>query len=224
MNRHSSEQLVVPGSKQKALIKHSLRQIAAPVHRGFRNRKCKLLEELIHAEGTRGTFLDVGGTDGMNGEFTGLRLLFSSVTLVNLTSPQVQRDGVTTIVADGCDLPFSDCSFDWVFSNAVTEHVGDWNRQRQFACEIRRVATKGYFVTTPNRYFPIEPHALLPLYQFYPAKLKKLALSISPGYMKDVESIRLLTRREMNRLFPDAEVVSMNVGSSLVAFHKKQMG
>ena len=77
-------------------------------------------------------------------------------------------------------------------------------------------------VTTPNRYFPIEPHALLPLYQFYPERLTPFVLRFSPGYMREVEDINLLSKRQMQYLFPEAEVVSLNLGSSLVAFYSRK--
>ena len=58
---------------------------------------------------------------------------------------------------DGGVFPFKDNEFDWVFSNAVIEHVGDNLKQKQFLNEMLRVAKNVYF-TTPNKYFPIESH------------------------------------------------------------------
>jgi len=54
-------------------------------------------------------------------------------------------------------FPFSDREFDWVFSNAVIEHVGDDRAQLAFLNEMVRVA-KHVFFTTPNQFFPIELH------------------------------------------------------------------
>ncbi len=105
--------------------------------------------------------LDVGGGPGIDGEFLGLYSSFSRVVAVNLDTQQFQVPTgihVKKVKADGCDLPFESESFDWVFSNAVIEHVGNFKKQKQFADEIRRVAAKGYFVTTPNKFFPLEPH------------------------------------------------------------------
>src|SRR5262245_66282164 len=50
-------------------------------------------------------------------------------------------------------LPFADGEFDVVFSNAVIEHVGSRERQREFVNEILRVGKK-FFITTPSRWFP----------------------------------------------------------------------
>jgi len=163
----------------------------------------------------------LGGT-GMNGEFAKLYQKFENVTVVNLdisTKNTQEFCPFRFVRGDGRALPFPDKSFDWVFSNAVIEHVGGEEDQKKFATEIRRVAARGYFITSPNRYFPIEPHALLPFYQFYPACMKPLALRFSLGYMKEVEQINLLTRKKMQSLFFEARVQHVNFASALIAFH-----
>ena len=54
-------------------------------------------------------------------------------------------------------FPFKDNAFDWVFANAVIEHVGSKKDQLLFLNEMLRVG-KNVFLTTPNKYFPIESH------------------------------------------------------------------
>ena len=127
------------------------------------------------------------------------------------------------VIADGCALPFKSASFDWVFSNAVIEHVGDWEKQKRFANEIRRVASKGYFVTTPNKFFPIEPHTLLPFYQFLSPTQQRYFVRLSPGYMTERDQINLLSSRELGLLFPEARVSKIGFRvfpNSLVAVHR----
>ena len=69
---------------------------------------------------------------------------------------------VRAVRADGRELPFADGAFDLGFSNAVVEHVaGGRDGQRRFVHELCRVARR-VFVTTPNRWFPLEVHTLLP--------------------------------------------------------------
>lgn len=60
----------------------------------------------------------------------------------------------------GARFPFDDREFDWVFSNAVIEHVGDERAQLSFLNEMLRVG-RNVFFTTPNKYFPVEPHTNL---------------------------------------------------------------
>ena len=112
----------------------------------------------------------------MIGEFLDpLYKFFRSVQVVNLDSPVINEEEFKHVMvsnADGCALPYPDQSFDWIFSNAVIEHVGGAARQKLFAAEIQRVARKGYFVATPNRHFPVDPHTLLPFYQFLSPRLQ----------------------------------------------------
>lgn len=54
-------------------------------------------------------------------------------------------------------FPFHNGEFDWVFSNAVIEHVGNRKDQILFLNEMLRVG-KNVFFTTPNKYFPVESH------------------------------------------------------------------
>jgi N-acetylglucosaminyldiphosphoundecaprenol N-acetyl-beta-D-mannosaminyltransferase len=184
-----------------------------------------LFLKLLH--GRRGQLLDVGGTLGITGEFLGLYACFDRVVVANLGPPRIEltsHPSLRIVTADGCDLPFSSGSFDWVFSNAVIEHVGGWARQKQFADEIRRVAAKGYFVATPNKFFPVEPHTCLPFYQFFPTWIQRRLAPYSPGYLNQYEEINLLSAKQVQELFPEARVASVGfwgLRNSLAALHLK---
>lgn len=58
-------------------------------------------------------------------------------------------------------FPFSDKSFNFLFCNAVVEHVGSRREQKFFIHECKRIA-KHVFITTPYRGFPIETHTCIP--------------------------------------------------------------
>jgi ubiquinone/menaquinone biosynthesis C-methylase UbiE len=203
--------------------------LGRPVHVRLRGQKLKLFEALLDGAAAACTLLDVGGGLGIAGEFARLYSWFGDVTVVNIRPPGIEmplaRCTVRGIVADGCGLPFSARAFDWVFSNAVIEHVGDWERQKSFAKEIRRVARKGYFVATPNRRFPIEPHTYLPFYQFLTPGWQRRVVRFSPGYLREYEEIHLLSARDLKSLFPEARVIESGfplLGNSLVAHYKEQ--
>src|SRR5207245_11001065 len=75
---------------------------------------------------------------------------------------------VTAVQAAGRERSFPDGAFDLGFSNAVVEHVaGGREAQRRFVHELCRVAGR-VFVTTPNRFFPLEVHSLLPFAHWLP--------------------------------------------------------
>jgi hypothetical protein len=100
-------------------------------------------------------------------------------------------------------LPFADGQFDLAYSSSVIEHVPR-ERRAAFAAEVRRVA-RGWFVQTPARSFPIEPHALLPFAHWLPVGLRRRYWRL--GAQGHWEEIDLLGRREMEALFglADAE-------------------
>src|SRR5881394_2820468 len=71
--------------------------------------------------------------------------------------------GVRFVRADGRRLPFMDQQFDVVHCSAVIEHVGPEAQQEELLVELARVARRAVFLTTPNRWYPIEFHTLLPV-------------------------------------------------------------
>src|SRR5207244_1205829 len=80
-----------------------------------------------------------------------------------------QYPGIRFIrVPPGKGLPFSDKRFDIVFSNAVIEHAGNPKEQAAFIKEACRVGER-LFITTPNRWFPVEHHTAIPLLHYFPA-------------------------------------------------------
>jgi hypothetical protein len=68
-----------------------------------------------------------------------------------------------------------------------------------------------WFVQTPNRWFPIEPHVLLPFFQFLPRGLKRRLWRFGVSG-EPYEDISLLDERELRALFPDAVILRERVG------------
>jgi SAM-dependent methyltransferase len=97
-------------------------------------------------------------------------------------------------------LPFADGEFDLVYCSSVIEHVEPADRAA-FAAELRRVG-RGWFVQTPARSFPIEPHALLPFVHWLPRPLRRRYWRL--GAADAAEEISLLSRRELEALFGPA--------------------
>jgi 2-polyprenyl-3-methyl-5-hydroxy-6-metoxy-1,4-benzoquinol methylase len=136
-----------------------------------------------------------------------------SVTVLNLSAEQ--ESGVRQVVGDARAMPqFGANEFDVVYSNSVIEHVGDRDDQRAVADEMRRVG-KRYFVQTPNLWFPLEPHFLVPGFQFLPVRLRASLLARfdlghiarRPGRAaaeETVRSIQLLSARSLREMFPEA--------------------
>jgi SAM-dependent methyltransferase len=112
------------------------------------------------------------------------------------------------VVFDGVRLPFADKSFDIVYSNAVLEHLPSAERVRRLAAEVRRVG-RGWFVATPNRWYPIEPHYHLPFVQFLSEESQRWL--VAKLGMKPYAHLRLLSARELRQLFPDSRILRCRV-------------
>jgi SAM-dependent methyltransferase len=191
-----------------------LRRAASGFSRRSRERKLRLFLELL-APGPETTVVDVGVTDsGVEGAYGTDNFLEAAypwperITAVGVTS--LDRFGeafprVTRVVADGRSLPFADGEFDVGFSNAVVEHVGGRDDQVAFVHELCRVSRR-VFVTTPNRWFPVEVHTLLPVVHWLPRRLQPASL----------DEIELVGPRSFRGLFP-YPVRVLNQGATLLA-------
>ena len=106
------------------------------------------------------------------------------------------------VQADAAErLPLGDGEFDLAYCNSVIEHVAP-ARRPAFAAEVRRVA-RGWYVQTPARSFPIEPHSLLPGAHWLPVGVRRRYWGL--GAAGAWEDIALLGRGELERLFGPAE-------------------
>ena len=103
------------------------------------------------------------------------------------------------VQGDACALPFGDASFDVVHSNAVIEHVGARERQEAFVREALRVGRR-VFVTTPNRWFPVEVHTRLPLVHWLPEPFANRAYDLAR--MPWAKENHLLGSSGLRALFP----------------------
>jgi hypothetical protein len=143
------------------------------------------------------------------------------VTLINVADQgNVEEPWMTAVIGDACDPPdaINGENFDLVYSNSVIEHVGGHARRLEFAAAVRRLAPH-YWVQTPNRYFPVEPHFLFPGFQFLPVRARRFVSGAWPfGWYSQPEAtverrtegvleIELLSETELSHYFPDASVI-----------------
>ncbi len=97
-------------------------------------------------------------------------------------------------------LPYRDNEFDIAFCSAVLEHVGDRADQRRFLQEIARVSRR-FFVTTPNRGFPVEFHTMLPLLHWLPQPShQRMLKALGHEFLSRTENLNLLSMNEMFQL------------------------
>jgi SAM-dependent methyltransferase len=201
-----------------------LGRVASAVSLRSRERKLERFLELL-APGPETTVVDVGVTNAPFGEgssdnfFEALYPWPGQITAVGHT--ELERfetafPAVRAVRADGRELPFADGAFDLGFSNAVVEHVaGGRDGQRQFVHELCRVAAR-VFVTTPNRFFPLEVHTLLPFAHWLPPAAR--ARAVRARGFDDV--LDPLGPKQFAALFPYSVQV-FNTGMTLIAVGPK---
>lgn len=183
----------------------------------FRHRRFELFKSLMYTLPKPLSIIDIGGTQlfwermGFTGDAE------TEITILNVSETRVTLPNFKSVIGDARDInEFSDKEFDVVFSNSVIEHVGNFAQQQLMAKECLRIG-KRLFLQTPNRFFPIEPHFLLPFIQFVPLWLKVfLTRHFRVGWYaklpdkkkayERMSSVRLLTRSELQRLFPEGAI------------------
>jgi SAM-dependent methyltransferase len=106
---------------------------------------------------------------------------------------------IKVLTYDGKKFPFRDKQFDIVWSNAVIEHIGTFEAQIIFLKEIKRVA-KQAFITTPNKYFPIEVHTRTPLLHHLPKKAFDFYLKVIGKNWASGNYMNLLGERKLREL------------------------
>lgn len=164
------------------------------------------------------SILDLGGTPDMKLKDSNfLEKLYpytQNITMCSIEdcSNVVEEYGLKAFVENkpGEVLPFRDKEFDICFCSATLEHVGTRDDQIFFLNECMRVSKK-IFLTTPNRYFPIEMHTFVLFLHWLPWKVfqKFVRKFIGPFYA-DIHNLNLLSTndiREMNGRLSDKVTV-----------------
>lgn len=189
--------------------------------RRFRPARIARLKALLPGLAGQARVLDVGGRAAW---WQMMQPATPHVTIVNLETEDasaIRACGYHFVQASACALPFADHAFDIVMSNSVIEHVGSWEQQRRFAQEVLRCG-RAVYVQTPNKWFPVEPHLLMPLAHWLPVRWQRPLvpwlsawawLARPPGQVIDdfLASTRLLTRAELVQLFPGCQITEERV-------------
>ncbi|MBS0588008.1 MAG: methyltransferase domain-containing protein [Proteobacteria bacterium] len=134
--------------------------------------------------------------------FKGDRSLYTALGVEDLTELSNIYIKSRFITYNGKLFPFRDNEFEWVFSNAVIEHVGTYDDQLQFLNEMMRVG-KNVFFTTPNRWFPIESHTNAFFLHWLPSEIFfKWSARYKPYWTKD--NLNLLDYQLLVSLLADS--------------------
>jgi hypothetical protein len=172
------------------------------------------------------SILDLGGGDGSHIAMVvpGHRnVTIADIDRGKLDLARFRYAHKSRVLTESERLPFHDREFDIVFCSSVIEHitgpkevVGEIRstrvfetratlHQHRFAEEVRRIG-KSYFVQTPYKYFPIESHTSAPGFVILLPRSAQLEIWKRWPFYNHVPDFNLLTVRDMQRFFPDAEI------------------
>lgn len=202
------------------------------VSRRARAKRAALFRSLftIDAE-TRILDLGSGGGANISAVLEGTPARPANVYVSDIWPKSLERArreyGYTPVlIAEDGPLPFPDGFFDIVYCSSVIEHATVpkqlvWElrsgrlfreralvRQQAFAEEIRRIGRQ-FFVQTPYKYFPIEPHSWLPFVAWLPRPLLIRTLrAVNPIWIrKSAPDWHLLDKKQLARLFEGARII-----------------
>lgn len=163
--------------------------------------------------------LDIGGTNAFWENRGWHQRSDVEILTLNLVAEEQRHASIRPLAGDARNIAqFDDRSMDVVFSNSVIEHLFTFEDQGRMASEIQRVG-KAFWVQTPNFWFPMEPHFHFVGWQWLPIAVRASILQRRAcgwrGPCPDptaarrlVEEVRLLTRSELQVLFPRANIVA----------------
>ena len=105
------------------------------------------------------------------------------------------------IKGDGKKINFEKDNFDIVFASATIEHVGSYNNQINFLRECLRVSKNYVFITTPNRYYPLDFHTKIPLIHWLPKKIhRKILKLLGLNFYSLEKNLNLLSKNDIQNI------------------------
>lgn len=197
----------ISSSEKSLYVQENLGGFVSKVSWDARQKMFKSLIKIANPT-PQTTILDVGVTSDRRLDSNFFEKLYpyshqiTAVGMEDATFLEKEYTGLKFVQADGLNLPFPDQSFDLVVSFAVIEHVGSRSRQKAFVRELCRVG-KTCFITTPNRWYPLEFHTILPFVHWLPPSwFRKILTFLGQGFFAKEENLNLLSEKEFLSLVP----------------------
>ena len=136
----------------------------------------------------------------------------TSISNLDCSSLKKKFTKVKFIKGDARKMKFRNNSFDTVYSSATIEHVGSRSNQKKFVKECYRVSRKDIFITTPNKFYPIEFHTKLPLLHFLPSKIyRKILLHLGYSFFSKEKNLNLLSVQDLKNICFFLKIKNYNI-------------
>lgn len=141
----------------------------------------------------------------------------TAVALEDASHLEKKYHGLRFVRVTPGPLPFENGEFDIAHSSAVIEHVGSRQNQEAFLRELWRVARRGIFVTTPNRWFPIEFHTFLPVAHWLPQPVfRKMLRKMGKNFYAQEANLNLMSSRDLRKAAHSAGITEFRVETMLL--------
>jgi predicted SAM-dependent methyltransferase len=125
---------------------------------------------------------------------------------------------------DAKEMRFKNNKFDIVHCSATIEHLGSSRDQLKGLKEMYRISKKYLFITTPNRFFPIEMHTKLPFLHFLPKKIfRKIIKFLGDDFFCYEKNLNLLSTKDMINLCRNAKITNYKIVYNYFLFFKSNI-
>jgi ubiquinone/menaquinone biosynthesis C-methylase UbiE len=125
---------------------------------------------------------------------------------------------------DAKKMRFKNNKFDIVHCSATIEHLGSSRNQLKGLKEMYRISKKYLFITTPNRFFPIEVHTKLPFLHFLPKKIfRKIIKFLGDDFFCYEKNLNLLSTKDIINLCRNAKITNYKIVYNYFLFFKSNI-
>jgi 2-polyprenyl-3-methyl-5-hydroxy-6-metoxy-1,4-benzoquinol methylase len=102
------------------------------------------------------------------------------------------------IKTDGKKTNLKENNYDIVHSSATIEHVGKFSNQILLVKECLKLSKKYVFITTPNRYYPLDFHTKIPIIHWLPKKIHRNILRfVGLNFYSLEKNLNLLDKKSL---------------------------
>lgn len=183
-----------------------------------RKRKFELAMSLIQLNDS---IIDIGvdpTLDGTTNYFEKWYSLSNELTCLGISGDFSQfKDefpNFKLIEFDGVNFPIFDKKKDFAFSNAVIEHVGNYEKQVEWLSNIKNISKK-LLITTPNRWLPFETHSMTFFFHWFPERVRNYFYCKIGKDFFTKNYMWLLGEREFKKMLTES-------GFKILSFHKNK--
>lgn len=169
--------------------------------------------------------LDVGATPSLDSHenfFVQKYPFKKNITCLSNFNCEILKSKFSEInlaLEDARNMNLKSNKYDIVHSNATIEHVGSFDDQLKFLQECIRVSNKYIFITTPNRFFPIELHTKLPFLHFLPKTIfRKILILFNDHFFSKEENLNLLSLNDVKKLLKKSNVKNFKIYKNKVCY------